>query len=995
MFGFATLSTQAIVTQWSDALSTLTGIKIGEAIGCRLTDLIPSLHTKDLQAAIQGVLDTGTPHTFAHGTFLSADGFALPYIGQLHPLTQATSAGNILFILEGGDDQSPHNMMTPQQQRRYVQTMDQVNQAIIAGDLDQALHTIADQALLLLQCDDAALYVEVNDQCKIYTSSHDNLAVSGCDQSLLTHLRTQLKETGQPIQVTLPNPNAPAQDAQPLPQTILAVPLTGENVQWGVLCVKRNAAHQFPTTTTALLQSLATAAMSAVTSIFIRSADKQRLEKLDALYQVSQSMRQMNTQDETIRQVLEQSATVMEATHGIVVWPAGVPGKLKVTAAYHLPDEILGVVVDEAKSVSGQVYRTGQPYLTMCSQEDPLCHPAMVRVLERVIKYRQSWLYAPIVSDKRVLGVLALGAGPGRVFTQVDAKLLSTIMEIAGSTLQNASLYEKTVQLSQQRKVLLKLATELSHAEGEPALYRIVLDNTHMALGVKAATLLILSEDQQTGKVVANYFSEPWRFIRNADQAIPINEIPLIRRVLSQHIPTAVYPLTDTTLLPQTRYYLAERSVKAGLLAPLIVNGQPIGLLAAYDQDQERLFSQVDLNMMQGIADQVAIALQRAQFYERLRHYAEELEERVKARTADLQVERDRTQAILDAAGEGIVMRDLEGHFLYVNARAKQITDLIQTNRANLDPDFWGKREDLTRTEQQTLQNIPLNARKTQELCLQKPDGSSLHIALTMTPVPGPEGVPVGVVGVFQDVTRLKELDHMKSVFVSNVSHELRTPITSLKLYLELLPKAGPEKAARYLDTLRRETQRLETMVEDLLVISRLDMGTTRAKIQPVNIGKLSAQVVEDRRVIAEQKNLSLSFQCAPQVPPVAGDDHFIVQIITNLLSNAINYTPSGGHIQVYITHHPEEKTHPVSLSIKDDGPGILAEDLPHLFERFYRGSAGLQSQAPGTGLGLAIVKELVDRLGGVITIDSIAGRGAIITVKFPVDLPTANRYQR
>jgi signal transduction histidine kinase len=202
------------------------------------------------------------------------------------------------------------------------------------------------------------------------------------------------------------------------------------------------------------------------------------------------------------------------------------------------------------------------------------------------------------------------------------------------------------------------------------------------------------------------------------------------------------------------------------------------------------------------------------------------------------------------------------------------------------------------------------------------------------------------------------------------------------------LPKASHEKRTRYLDTLTRETQRLESMVEDLLVISRLDMGTTRPKIEPVNLCKLVTQIIDDRRLLAEQKKLSLTLDCAPGVPLVAADEHFIVQIVSNLLINAFNYTPPGGQVGVSIAYDPERKVRPVSLSISDNGPGFLADELPHLFERFYRGSAGLLSQAPGTGLGLAIVKELVNRLAGQISVNSVAGQGATMIVTLPVAQP-------
>jgi PAS domain S-box-containing protein len=1317
MFGFATLDAYATVTQWSDGLRTLTGLSAHDATGHFLVDLFPGLRAQEIEATIQHVINTGAPFDLPYGTFSSPDGSPLPCHGQLHPLIQADQTTGVLLTLHSADDPTP----VMRERLRQAEALNQINQAVITGDLNQALQVTVDQASASLQGATATLYLDEGTHCNIYTSSLNEVSTIQRDHYPDAGLCDALKGSGKPLYIAHPAPSGQIQGIQPSTQALLAIPLMVEGSLLGILFAESHSADGFPDAAVALLQALATAAANTVATVRAHLTEKQRLEKLDILHRVSQALRQATSRDEIIHQMLEQSALMVKATHGMVVWPGKVRGTLRIIAAHHLPDELLSVTVKEDDSVSGLVYRTGQPYLTTATQDDPLSHPAGLRVLDTVVKYKQSWLYAPIVSDNHILGVISLGAESGRVFTPVDLKLLSTVTEMAGNALhrmasadqvkehagqlsllntisqklagtldaheaykivthsltrqfnyalavvseldtqthkvtpvaldgppsvtwqpdqrltqdngintqvfrssqsyvanhaakdslyqpipgftpgsnlcvpvivdqqviatinveqpfedafqqsdidlvetmaaqlgvtlsnvrrfhtmhvtaerlstisramrrmtlepnpksiaqtilqtaaemapfksgclflvdengalkpfvtqglsadaqraleehpltlndayyseavqrkqaleitgacsnlrikrlphhngpvaycmpliagertlaildidqippdeearvllstfcsraaialQNAFLYEETVLLSQQRAALLGLATELSTATDDATLHRIIVTNTQQALRTDVVTLILQNEDPQTGRVVANYFKAPEQDRHKVGEILKVNLFPMVHQALSQHVTVILSTGNCSTLSSEAQDFLAKRNVKAALLAPLIVNGQSIGLLATCELTHEREFTQLDLKMMQGIADQAAVALQRAQFYEKLRHYAEELEERVKARTAELQAEHDRTQAILDAAGEGIVMRDLEGRFLYVNARARQITDLIEANRIMPNSDFWGKRDDLSHAEQQQLNSIPLNSRRTEELSLQKEDGGTLHVSLTMTPVPGLEGRPIGIVGVFQDITRLKELDHMKSTFVSNVSHELRTPITSLKLYLELLPNASHEKAARYMDTLSRETRRLESMVEDLLVISRLDLGTTRPKIEPVNLCKLLAQVLEDRHLIAEQKALSLSFVCAPEVPPIASDEHFIVQIITNLLANAFNYTPPGGHVRVSVSYHPEREARPVSLTVSDDGPGIRADELPHLFERFYRGAAGLNSQAPGTGLGLAIVKELVDRLGGQISVDSIAGQGAAMTVTFPIVQPAGS----
>jgi PAS domain S-box-containing protein len=228
---------------------------------------------------------------------------------------------------------------------------------------------------------------------------------------------------------------------------------------------------------------------------------------------------------------------------------------------------------------------------------------------------------------------------------------------------------------------------------------------------------------------------------------------------------------------------------------------------------------------------------------------------------------------------------------------------------------------------------------------------------------------------------RLQELDEMKDQFVSNVSHELRTPHANIKLYLQLLERGKPEKRAEYMQTLRREVARLETMIDELLDLSRLDRGAVRFEMTPTNLNELLHQLVTDRTSLAVQRGLTLDFQPGGSLPPASADPAGLIQISSNLITNAMNYTPTGGSVTICTAVSQRGDSNWVTFTVKDTGPGISAHDLPHIFERFYRGEVGRKATAPGTGLGLAISREIVTRLDGDITIESAPGQGAAFTV--------------
>ncbi len=232
---------------------------------------------------------------------------------------------------------------------------------------------------------------------------------------------------------------------------------------------------------------------------------------------------------------------------------------------------------------------------------------------------------------------------------------------------------------------------------------------------------------------------------------------------------------------------------------------------------------------------------------------------------------------------------------------------------------------------------------------------------------------------------QLQELDKLKSKFVSDVSHELRTPITNIKLYLDLMVHGRAENSGRYIHVLKHEAERLTRLVEDTLALSRLD-GTDVGLWQRhwVDLNQVAGQVVETLQPKAAAAGLDLSFDPMADLPQVWAEPNQIAQVVTNLVTNALNYTPEG-EVEVYTAVADDDNT--VCLLVKDTGVGILPEDRQHLFDRFYRGRYAGQSAIPGTGLGLAIVKEIIDLHGGQIEVESNDGQGTIFRIYLPAPM--------
>lgn len=243
----------------------------------------------------------------------------------------------------------------------------------------------------------------------------------------------------------------------------------------------------------------------------------------------------------------------------------------------------------------------------------------------------------------------------------------------------------------------------------------------------------------------------------------------------------------------------------------------------------------------------------------------------------------------------------------------------------------------------------------------------------------------VGVLAVLHDVTGRYELDRSRREFVANVSHELRTPLTSIKGAAETVlryPDMPDDMRESFLTMAVEESDRMTRIVGDLLVLSRLDNHRTKWEVATFDVSELLSHlcIVVDRDVQAHEHKLI--YRPEKDLPSITADKGRIEQVLLNILTNAIKYTPDGGEILVRAMAVDGF----VGIAIRDNGIGIPEDDIPHLFERFYRVEKSRTTGAGGTGLGLAIAKELIDAHGGSIHVESAVGKGTEITVMLPID---------
>lgn len=235
----------------------------------------------------------------------------------------------------------------------------------------------------------------------------------------------------------------------------------------------------------------------------------------------------------------------------------------------------------------------------------------------------------------------------------------------------------------------------------------------------------------------------------------------------------------------------------------------------------------------------------------------------------------------------------------------------------------------------------------------------------------------------FEDLSEQRVTERMRVDFVANASHELRTPLASLLGFVETLQGPARNDAGardRFLAIMREQGLRMARLVDDLLSLSRIELRAHLAPETPVDLAGISREIVDSLTLMARERNVTLRLSMPDQPVMVAGDRDELLRLMENLVENAIKYGKRGGEVAIDVVEGPVE----VSVSVRDDGPGIAPEHLPRLTERFYRVDTAASREAGGTGLGLAIVKHIVLRHRGRLAIESAQGAGATLRAVFP-----------
>jgi two-component system phosphate regulon sensor histidine kinase PhoR len=381
--------------------------------------------------------------------------------------------------------------------------------------------------------------------------------------------------------------------------------------------------------------------------------------------------------------------------------------------------------------------------------------------------------------------------------------------------------------------------------------------------------------------------------------------------------------------------------------------------------------------------DQLRIVVRRALEKKTLQKEAEFLRKERERSLRDIATEKSKVKTIINCMGDGVLVCDRDGCIVLTNPAASRMLKIAETSLLGNLLSQCNLHLELSKTIEESLTAKDLSYTSvSQELSLGEAKESFLRAHTA--PVRNDLGETMGSVTVLQDISHVKELDKMKSEFIAMVTHELRAPIAAVEQLLTVIlnKMAGEvtQKQEQLLSRAKERTRGLLNLIRDLLDLSKIEAGKMVQYKEPLNLQEVIQRVVDLMKAEAENKKIDLEFSPPSQNSLIHADRNSMEGIFTNLISNGIKYTPEGG--KVWITLGEEGDF--VKASVSDTGIGIKKEDLPRIFDKFYRVKTTETRQIVGTGLGLSIVKSIVDAHLGTISVESEEGGGTIFTVLFP-----------
>jgi signal transduction histidine kinase/GAF domain-containing protein len=754
------------------------------------------------------------------------------------------------------------------------------------------------------------------------------------------------------------------------PRSALAVPLVARSRTLGALTLAwSESGRRYTEPEIVLATELARRAALAVDNAILFSREREaraiaeesaaRMRELEVISEAALTHLDLN---QLLANLLDGVRTIMRSDTAVILLLDPTGDELVASWARGLEEEVEARVrVPVGKGFAGRVAATRRPVFIPDVRRAEVVNPLLVK------RGLISLLGVPLVAEGRLLGVLHVGSTRARTFTEDDERTLQLVSDRIALAIEQSRLYESERAASRR----LEFLSEASELLGSTLDYAGALSGlVELAVPYLADWCVVDMVGDEGLERVAVAHADPElaagayefqdRFPQPADsphgpvRAVATGTAELIRDVTDEHLQAASG--VDARLLEALRAI----GMTSLICAPLVARGRVLGAITLLSDQEDRRFTEADLATAEELARRAAVAVDNALLFA-------EAERRADA------------ARVLEHIGDGVFMVDSDGVVRLWNRAAEAVTGLsadhVVGRRADEAVPGWAAIVDAI-----PIADSPSAAATVETLPLELP-GREVWLSIAGV------GFAEGTVYAFRDLTADRALEELRSDFVSTVSHELRTPLAAiygaaLTLQREDLSLQETQQA-NLLAVISTESDRLARTVNDILWASRLDAQRVQLDVGVHDPRELARTVVEAAQVHVP-RNVELRFSCEDDLPPILGDPDKVRQVLTNLVDNAVKYSPDGGTVELSLGR----RDHAVRFSVSDQGLGIPPSDQRRIFDKFYRVDPNLTRGVGGTGLGLYISRELVRRMNGTIWVESRESEGS----RFSFELPVATR---
>jgi signal transduction histidine kinase len=613
-------------------------------------------------------------------------------------------------------------------------------------------------------------------------------------------------------------------------------------------------------------------------------------------------------------------------------------------------------------------------------------------------------LTAPLVTQRGIAGIIVCQGDVHTLADRSQQEFVRSVASQAAIALENARLYAEVrafnVKLearinerTQELRTLNEIALEVNSSLDSDTIMNNSLTRLAQLIGVEHGSIMLL--DRETDQLINS--AVLGRHDNVGSVRFPLGK-GIVGKVAQNRKPLNVPDVTtDPNWEPPPEDDASAKRSGSMIAVPLIAHHELLGVLVL-SHEQTGYFRDEHLRLLTAAANQIAIGIYNAQMYQQVeqqywrRYEMQQLQEKAVSQST----------AILQSLSDGVIVCDQNGAVITVNLAAEKILDrpideLVTWNLGDLLRRLLGRRVDELPLDD--LLAHPWDERAQPRTLSTTFQLGPRTISVTLDPVISTKEELLGAVAVFRDRTREVESDRLKTEFIGTVSHELRTPMTSIKGFTQLLTMGnlGPvnETQKEFLNIIQSNAERMIAIINDLLDITKIETGSVELEIRPIHVAETLSKVLLDLQAKVHERQQTLTLSLPAGLPLVRADAHRFNQILFNLVSNAVKYTPRGGSIsiearEVSAEAVPEDERDGlrpgryIQIDVRDTGVGIAPDDVPRIWERFYRTENPLKVEAGGTGLGLSLVKPLIRLLGGRIWVESQINMGSTFSFVLP-----------